>query len=359
MVSNNSDLTAGAKQVFDTLLATVTKQLNEGGIQNFDALTTDNYKTVLNGLTKDPMKYLSAAKKAEVLKTAETAVDAELEKAKVPAEYYTPVKVMLFDRLSNGKTREAAMKEINDLLTPAVTVETISKTVEADETVYNMLKASKGEETAALIAKVCNALSQQSGGKATPVQILQSGKATELITAAQAGQAALQAAAADKNAATKITALYTTLATPTVTATVKTAIDTAVASLDSYNTFYQGVLDYTAGVSAAADGSTKVNAGAKQLKDGAAELKAGASQLVPGVEKLSDGSKQLADGIKELNDKGISKLTGLAGDDLQNLVDRVKATVDVSKNYKSFAGIADGTDGSVKFIYKTDEVKAK
>lgn len=359
LVSNNSDLTAGAKQVFDTLLATVTEQLNEGGIQNFDALTTDNYKTVLNGLTKDPMKYLSAAKKAEVLKTAETAVDAELEKAKVPTEYYTPVKVMLFDRLSNGKTREAAMKEINNLLTPAVTVETISKTVEADETVYNMLKASKGEETAALIAKVCNALSQQSGGKATPVQILQSGKATELITAAQAGQAALQAAAADKNAATKITALYTTLATPTVTATVKTAIDTAVASLDSYNTFYQGVLDYTAGVSAAADGSAKVNAGAKQLKDGAAELKAGASQLVPGVEKLSDGSKQLADGIKQLNDKGISKLTGLAGDDLQNLVDRVKATVDVSKNYKSFAGIADGTDGSVKFIYKTDEVKSK
>lgn len=46
------------------------------------------------------------------------------------------------------------MKEINDLLTPAVTVETISKTVEADETVYNMLKASKGEETAALIAKL-------------------------------------------------------------------------------------------------------------------------------------------------------------------------------------------------------------
>ena len=359
LVSNNSDLTSGAKKVFDTLLATVTKQLNEGGIEGFEALTTDNYKTVLNGLTKDPMKYLSAAKKAEVLKTAETAVDAELEKAKVPAEYYTPVKVMLFDRLSNGKTREAAMKEINDLLTPAVTVETISKTVEADETVYNMLKASKDEETAALIAKVCNALSQQSGGKATPVQILQSGKATELITAAQAGQAALQAAAADKNAATKITALYTTLATPTVTATVKTAIDTAVASLDSYNTFYQGVLDYTAGVSAAADGSTKVNAGAKQLKDGAAELKAGASQLVPGEEKLADGSKQLADGIKELNDKGISKLTGLAGDDLQNLVDRVKATVDVSKNYKSFAGIADGTDGSVKFIYKTDEVKAK
>ena len=55
----------------------------------------------------------------------------------------------------------------------------------------------------------------------------------------------------------------------------------------------------------------------------------------------------------------VLQLTGLAGDDLRNLVDRVKATVDVSKNYKSFAGIADGADGSVKFIYKTDEVKTK
>lgn len=154
--------------------------MNEGGIQNFDALTTDNYKTVLNGLTKDPMKYLSAAKKAEVLKPPKRRLTQELEKAKVPTEYYTPVKVMLFDRLSKGKTREAAMKEINELLTPAVTVETISKTVEADETVYNMLKASKGEETAALIAKVCNALSRQSGGKATPFRFCKAEKQPSL-----------------------------------------------------------------------------------------------------------------------------------------------------------------------------------
>ena len=94
------------------------------------------------------------------------------------------------------------MKEINDLLTPAVTVETISKTVEADKTVYNMLKASKGEETAALIAKVCNALSQQSGGKATPVQSLQSGRKQQAYNGSASRQAALQAAATDKNAAT-------------------------------------------------------------------------------------------------------------------------------------------------------------
>ncbi len=119
------------------------------------------------------------------------------------------------------------------------------------------------------------------------------------------------------------------------------------------------MLAYTAGVKDAADGGAKVNAGAAELKSGAEQLKAGTEQLVPGVEQLADGSKQLADGIKELNDKGISKITGLAGKDLQNLVDRVKATVEVSKSYKSFAGISDEADGSVKFIYKTDEVKGK
>ena len=203
-----------------------------------------------------------------------------------------------------------------------------------------------------IISGICGYLSSQNGK--TPAENLQ---AAQKIAA----DTATYNAASVKNETNEKT-IYTAclgLALPTIKNTVKTSIDTAVASLDSYNTFYQGVLAYTAGVSAAADGSAKVNAGAKQLKDGAAKLKAGASQLVPGVEKLSDGSKQLADGIKQLNDKGISKLTGLAGDDLQNLVDRVKATVDVSKNYKSFAGIADGTDGSVKFIYKTDEVKSK
>ena len=174
----------------------------------------------------------------------------------------------------------------------------------------------------------------------------------QLIAAAPAG---VIAAGSVQGADEIINALCLNLAKQTL----KPSVESAIKSLDSYNTFYQGVLAYTAGVKDAADGSAKVNAGAKQLKDGTAELKNGAAQLVPGVEQLSDGSKQLADGIKELNDKGISKLTGLAGDDLQNLVDRVKATVEVSKNYKSFAGIADGADGSVKFIYKTDEVKAE
>ena len=331
LVSNNGDLTSGAKQVFDTLLATVTKQLNEGGIQNFDALTVDNYKTVLKGIEENPLNYLSETKKNEAKAAAEAQIDATIAaNTAIPEASRYAAKVLT----CMGKSKE----ELTTILTNAA--------------ITAKVMAGGATTNEQIISGICGYLSSQNGK--SPAENLQ---AAQKIAA----DAATYNAASVQNETNEKT-IYTAclgLALPTIKNTVKTSIETAITSLDSYNTFYQGVLAYTAGVKEAADGSAKVNAGAKQLKDGAAELKSGASQLVPGVEKLSDGSKQLADGIKQLNDKGISKLTGLAGDDLQNLVDRVKATVDVSKNYKSFAGIADDTDGSVKFIYKTDEVKSK
>ena len=41
---------------------------------------------------------------------------------------------------------------------------------------------------------------------------------------------------------------------------------------------------------------------------------------------------------------------------LCNLMARLKATIDVSKDYKSFAAISDEMDGSERFIYKTDAI---
>ena len=272
----------------------------------------------------------------------------------------------------------AGAKQVFDTLLGTVTSEfsnngiTVSLTVENYKSELNSLLTDPDDTQKAELTAIANtALEAKLEAKGIPqplykgvkvllAQKLNAGKTQDeamaeigqLIAAAPAG---VIAAGSVQGADEIINALCLNLAKQTL----KPSVESAIKSLDSYNTFYQGVLAYTAGVKDAADGSAKVNAGAKQLKDGTAELKNGAAQLVPGVEQLSDGSKQLADGIKELNDKGISKLTGLAGDDLQNLVDRVKATVEVSKNYKSFAGIADGADGSVKFIYKTDEVKAE
>ena len=288
LVSNNDTLNAGAKQVFDTLLSTVSQKLKDNGI-TVDTLTVENYKSVIGGLLENP----TDSQKAELINIADAALNAKLSAIGVPQNYYGAVKVLLATKLSSGETQESAMAEI-----------------------------------AAMLQNI-----------------------SDPQNAAAIGAAA--ATAESENGKQIINAFCLNLANQTLEPTVKEA----VAQLDSYNEFYKGVLAYTAGAKQAYDGSTELKNGAKELSDGANALKSGSSQLVGGVQQLTDGSKRLADGLKEFNEKGISKLTSLAGDDLGSLVTRIKATVEVSRDYKSFAGIADGTDGDVKFIYRTDEIK--
>ena len=288
LVTNNDTLNAGAKQVFDTLLSTVSQKLKDNGI-TVDTLTVENYKTVLGDLLENP----TDSQKAQLINIADTTLNAKLSAIGVPQNYYGAVKVLLATKLSSGETQENAMAEIAVML-------------------------------------------QNTG---------------DPQNAASIGAAA--ATAESENGKQIINALCLNLSKQTLEPTVKEA----VTQLDSYNEFYKGVLAYTAGAKQAYDGSTELKNGAKELADGANTLKSGASQLVGGVQQLTDGSKRLADGLKEFNEKGISKLTSLAGDDLGSLVTRIKATVEVSRDYKSFAGIADGTDGDVKFIYRTDEIK--
>ncbi len=138
-----------------------------------------------------------------------------------------------------------------------------------------------------------------------------------------------------------------------------------------YNAFYLGLQTYTAGVTQAAGGANELKAGAASLKGGSAKLSAGADKLyngiltmkngtpalVDGVTELRDGSMKLSGGLKEFNEKGVQKLIGVVNGNLTGLIERLKATVKVSKNYKSFAGLPDGMDGQVKFIYRTGEIE--
>lgn len=145
------------------------------------------------------------------------------------------------------------------------------------------------------------------------------------------------------------------------------------ASLDSYNSFYQGLLSYTAGVAQSAAGAGELNAGIGSVKDGADSLSAGAGQLydgiltmqnsapalIDGVTRLRDGAMELSDGLKQFNEQGVQKLVDAFGGDLGGLMDRVDALREVSERYNSFSGISPDMDGQVKFIWRTDAVKAQ
>lgn len=143
--------------------------------------------------------------------------------------------------------------------------------------------------------------------------------------------------------------------------------------LDSYNTFYTGLSQYTAGVASAKNGADALSVGADKLKSGTKDLDAGMNELyngiitlkngapalVDGVNALKDGSMKLSDGLKEFNEQGVQKLVDAVDGDLNGLLARVRAIVDVSKNYVSFSGISDDMDGQVKFIYRTESIKGE
>lgn len=300
LCDNNTTLNGGAKKVFETLLASADEQIAAKGL-TVDKLTIDGYQKTLTALISTP----NATQTAELVGIANTVLEQKLAAAGVPQAQYDAVKYMLYQRIAiRQKTQEVAMQEVVVLL------------------------------------------KQASAG--TPAAMQEVG-------------AAMQAAATE-NGKKAINGLLLAMAKETLAPTIKDAI----ASLDEYNTFYTGLAAYTAGVAEAKDGATALKsgtaqlaAGANTLYDGVLQLKNGAPALVDGVSALKDGSATLSDGLTRFNKEGVQKLSDAVNGDLAGLYTRLKATVDVSKHYKSFSGITDQMDGQVKFIYRTADISVK
>ncbi len=287
--AKSGDLTGGAAQVFNTLLATATKQLADKGINV--TLTIDNYAATINGIIQSTQQQVYEAAYNGVKASVLTQV---LEGAGIDQNTY--------DALPAGDATKAVI----------------------DQTVEEKM------QTPEVQAQISALVARNASGSAAQLAELKS-------------------------------------------------------QLDNYNTFYQGVLAYTAGVASASSGAGQLSSGAGQLSSGAAALNSGAKELtegagalsdgivtlkdgidtladgsdalIEGVSKLKDGAMQLRDGLATFDEEGIRKISDLAGADLDTLVERLQAISQVSRNYNSFAGISDDMDGTVKFIIKTAEIK--
>ena len=95
----------------------------------------------------------------------------------------------------------------------------------------------------------------------------------------------------------------------------------------------------------------------QKLGDGVNELSDGTDKLVEGVGKLSDGSRELADGMIEFNKEGIDKLVNSYDGDIAELANNLQAVLDAGSDYQTFTSVAEGTKGSVKFIYKLGAIQ--
>ncbi len=372
--ANSAALNGGAEQVFNSLLETATAQIRAKGLTAPD-LTIENYAEELNKLIK-------SLDETTVYENALTQVTAAVEKQRP---------------LITQKVTAAVRQEVEAKVTAAVKTEatTAAQAQVAENVIRTATGMTKKDYDAAVAAGQIPQATQDAVNAAIQAQLSDPDVQKQInaaVEAQMASETVKNTIKAQTDAQMKTEKVQATIS-QNVELQVKKAIAENMASdevqkqlqaasegsktlialkasLDDYNAFYLGLLDYTAGVDEAAEGSNELYAGAGDLKDGTAELRAGAAKLyagvlqlkdgtpalVSGVTQLKNGAMQLSEGLQQLNKEGIQKLTKLLQDDLGDLTARVQATIDVSKDYRSFSGISDDASGQVKFIYRTDEI---
>lgn len=405
--ANSEALNSGAKQVFNSLLETAATQIRAKGL-NVPDLTIENYAEELNTLIKsldETTVYETALKQVTDAVEAQRPVITQKVTEAVRQQVETKVAAAVRQQVTKEVTA-AVQQQVTATVTDTVQQQVAEQVIQA---AANMSKADYDTAVAAGIIPqqtqdaVNAAIQSQMGSEAVQSKIAENvsaqmaseavqSKITENIdtqisseavqatitenTDAQLQTEAIQATIQQQTELQVQKAISENMASDAVQSQLKKASEGAQtlialkASLDDYNTFYLGLLTYTGGVDDAAAGANALYAGADQLKDGTAQLRAGAAQLyngvlqlqdgtpalVSGVTQLKDGAMQLSEGLQQFNRDGIQKLVNLLQNDVGDLSARVQATIDVSKDYRSFAGISDDAEGQVKFIYRTDEI---
>lgn len=405
--ANSEALNSGAKQVFNSLLETAATQIRAKGL-NVPELTIENYAEELNTLIKsldETTVYETALKQVTDAVEAQRPVITQKVTEAVRQQVETKVAAAVRQQVTEEVTA-AVQQQVTATVTDTVQQQVAEQVIQA---AANMSKADYDAAVAAGIIPqqtqdaVNAAIQAQMGSEAVQSKIAENvsaqmaseavqSKITENIdtqisseavqatitenTDAQLQTEAIQATIQQQTELQVQKAISENMASDAVQSQLKKASEGAQtlialkASLDDYNTFYLGLLTYTGGVDDAAAGANALYAGADQLKDGTAQLRAGAAQLyngvlqlqdgtpalVSGVTQLKDGAMQLSEGLQQFNRDGIQKLVNLLQNDVGDLSARVQATIDVSKDYRSFAGISDDAEGQVKFIYRTDEI---
>lgn len=405
--ANSEALNSGAKQVFNSLLETAATQIRAKGL-NVPDLTIENYAEELNTLIKsldETTVYETALKQVTDAVEAQRPVITQKVTEAVRQQVETQVTAAVRQQVTE-KVTAAVQQQVSATVTDTVQQQVAEQVIQA---AANMSKADYDAAVAAGIipqqtqdavnaaiqaqmsseavqSKIAENVSAQMASQAVQSKITEnidtqiSSEAVQATitenTDAQLQTEAIQATIQQQTELQVQKAISENMASDAVQSQLKKASEGAQtlialkASLDDYNTFYLGLLTYTGGVDDAAAGANDLYAGADQLKDGTAQLRAGAAQLyngvlqlqdgtpalVSGVTQLKDGAMQLSEGLQQFNRDGIQKLVNLLQNDVGDLSARVQATIDVSKDYRSFAGISDDAEGQVKFIYRTDEI---
>lgn len=120
----------------------------------------------------------------------------------------------------------------------------------------------------------------------------------------------------------------------------------------------EGVAQLQSGANQLAQGSSTLVSNNNALVSGANALAEATSQLADGVDKLESGSNELTEGMAKFDEEGIQKLVDAYDGDAKALLNKLTAVVEAGRDYQTFTKVSDGTKGTVKFILRTEAVKA-
>ena len=329
LTAHNSQLNGGAKQVFESLIAAANSQLQTSGL-TVPELTVDNYSQVLESLLQQ-LDGASAYAESEARKKIEAAVAAQQEQVsaaveqaveqQVAAQVEQAVEQQVWQQVLSaaGLTEEAYDAGTAAGAIPQKQQEQLQAALKAQmasETIKGLISQTKA---AKMESEELRALIEQKTEQ-TMAELVEENLQSEEIQS-QIRSAAEQASAGAQS------------------------IRSLKEQLDSYQSFYQGLLAYTAGVA--------------QARDGAAQLQSSLPALTDGVTRLRDGSMELSDGLRQFREEGIQKLADALGGDLGQLSSRLKAIREAAQNYRSFSGDAEDMPSQVRFIYRMEAIEAQ
>lgn len=329
LTAHNSQLNGGAKQVFESLIAAANSQLQTSGL-TVPELTVDNYSQVLESLLQQ-LDGASAYAESEARKKIEAAVAAQQEQVsaaveqaveqQVAAQVEQAVEQQVWQQVLSaaGLTEEAYNAGTAAGAIPQKQQEQLQAVLKAQmasETIKGLISQTKA---AKMESEKLRALIEQKTEQ-TMAELVEENLQSEEIQS-QIRSAAEQASAGAQS------------------------IRSLKEQLDSYQSFYQGLLAYTAGVA--------------QARDGAAQLQSSLPALTDGVTRLRDGSMELSDGLRQFREEGIQKLADALGGDLGQLSSRLKAIREAAQNYRSFSGDAEDMPSQVRFIYRMEAIEAQ
>lgn len=329
LTSHNSQLNGGAKQVFQSLITAANSQLQASGL-TVPELTVENYSQVLEDLLQQ-LDGASAYAQSEARKKIEAAVAGQQEQVSAAV-------TQAVGQQAAAQVEQAVEQQVwQQVLSAAgLTKETYDAGIAAGAISQKQQKQLKAALKAQMASETIKGLISQT-------------------KAAKMESEELRALIEQKTEQTMAELVEENLQSEEIQSQIRSAAEQASAGaqsirslkeqLDSYRSFYQGLLAYTAGVA--------------QARDGAAQLQSSLPALTDGVTCLRDGSMELSDGLRQFREEGIQKLADALGGDLGQLSSRLKAIREVARHYCSFSG--DGTDmpSQVRFIYRMEAIEVQ